>query len=145
LPGPPFVLSLLAALFFLLIGLEELPVRWNVLRTARMVRRRTRRSGRPAAHVLEDLGRSTRRSAWILLGFAIASSALLVLLRAYARPEAPLPEAVQLFGVTLVLGLLFLAFTFYAWAPRLMALAARELEAETAGSNAAAPFDGQKS
>jgi hypothetical protein len=137
------LLSLLAALFFLLIGLEELPFSFNVHRVSRQVRRRMRRRGQPAQVVLDSMARNTRISCWILSGFALASGLALAYLRwADARPGPP--EGVQAFGATLVVGLLFLVFAYARWAPRLMARVAAEVDQQTSGSNAPLPFNPEK-
>lgn len=132
----PYLLSLVAALFFLLIGLEELPVRFNVERVARAVRRRARRTGDWESTVA-DMMRSTRRSAWILLGFALASALLLAYLAWIDKP-APTTD-VLVFSVTLVWGLSFLAFTFHFWAPRLMRSVEETIRSGT-GSNPPPPL-----
>lgn len=137
-----YLLSGAAALLFLVIGLEELPVSFNVQRVARSLRVRARRANRPARELLENTRRSTRRSVGVLLGFAIAS-ALALGWRVYHSAYLAPPESnawaydapIHLFSLVLVLGLFFLVFAFDHWAPRLFERVGHVLDDASEGSN----------
>lgn len=124
-----------AFLVFLLVGLEEIPWKINVLRVARRVRVTSRRRGTTPAAALERLRQQTKWGGTVLTVFGVAAS--IWFLVGLARQRFLDAGAVVL-GATLSLGLCFLSFMFLVWAPRLFQAVERHLEAASATANSQA-------
>jgi hypothetical protein len=141
-------LSVAAGLLFVVVGLEELPVGFNVARVARAVRRRAAKRKEAPGFILDMMLKSTRRSVPILVVFDLASAAVWLWRLRIDPPGSPRwaeQAPVHLFGLTLVLGLLFLVFAFWFWAPRLIEGVRARFDGQASTTNATPQIGGAQS
>jgi hypothetical protein len=126
-----FWYALAAALVFLLVGLEEVPWRFNVARVARRVRASARRRKVAPIVALGRLRAQTHVGARALAVFAAVSVAYFL----YALVAGPREAPWMALGATLSLGLVFLSGAFLVWAPRLFDAVSSQLASESATTN----------
>src|SRR5687768_4293698 len=112
-----FLFYALAALFvFLLIGLEEVPWKINVLRVARRARISARRRKTTPHEALERIRRQTHWGGRVLAVFGVASALWFLIAAMQGRF---IDAGALVLAATLAAGLCFLSFMFMVWAPRL--------------------------
>lgn len=136
--------SFVAVALFAAFGLLELPARWNARRLQRRLNRLSRRRGTSPARTVARIRRETRLGAWVLLGFALASGALVAWLVVRDIRAGAVAAAVNLawFGGGLSVGLLLLSLAHLFWAPRLLDLAVKLTAESAATPNSHPPDDG---
>ena len=130
----PFLLWYAAAalLVFLIVGLEEIPWKINVMRVARRVRVAARRRGTTTSVALERIRRQTKWGGMVLASFAVGASTWFLVNLAQRRFT---DSGAVVLGATLTLGLCFLSFMFLVWAPRLFHQVERTLDTASATAN----------
>ncbi len=128
-----FVWYAVAALFvFLLVGLEEVPWKINVLRVARRARISARRRKTTPQEALDRIRRQTHWGGRVLAVFGVASALWFLLAALQGRFIDP---GALVLAATLAAGLCFLSVMFLVWAPRLFRAVEESLETASATAN----------
>ncbi|HEX9817024.1 MAG TPA: hypothetical protein VGB18_08590, partial [Candidatus Thermoplasmatota archaeon] len=119
-------------LVFLLVGLEEIPWKINVLRVARRVRISARRRKTTTSAALDRIRQQTKMGGLVLSFFSLASALWFLILLLDRRF---IDQGVVVLAATLVTGLCFLSFMFLVWAPRLFGAVETSLADASATAN----------